>query len=714
MNDTKYSNCNMDCSYHAQPGAFVITNTPRVGPTADFGNARMLSGVATTFRLTAGTSSATAVVTGDKVFLAPSCGVGPAASHEANRTAKLDITREAGSFSALVQLPAITTPSALLLRWCFSTTEMGASPSASDYSSLPDTLTVIAAPTLAAGIAVTAITGTSPDFEVSPASGSELAGADGGDHFFFRDLSMGLGCDTIPQASSNSTSLPVRAVQYDDAVLGPGCGLGQATLVQDAAYAASTQWPGCGDVRTSAMLGSDTAWCSAVTWAGQGSENGAHLLSNDVGGPYLQLDAGLVIHVAAIKTQGYPTNMAWVTKYSVSTSKDGLSWVTVNDTGTLKIFSGNLDSTGEKVTWIGDAVLARYVRVYPKAWQGGSIAMRAALLGCPAIVTVALPSQPALAAVDGSTPRALQVCFATRRSEALEYTLVGNITVVPEPTDPVQVALSVREGAIFSLPFVGPAGYPGKEGDMIVLKEGSCDHMVSTQAMQTAAGPSGIIVLETDGAFTAQAFSAARVNELDSGQYKMCYATRASMGDHDTDWNSLGSVLDIINFQRSPVLSVPSEVNLGNDIFAHWQSNNGLDQLLSQEGDWLGLYREGECPQVVWDAVIEPTGAQAMQNKCYISTANLPVGQAAGSVIFPFSDIKTAGRYEVRYFRGDSQSGQGYVCRGVEGGSLTDYTVCALEAATHSTVIEVRPTPGANSLQRDGSTIPGLEYSHLM
>ena len=85
--------------------------------------------------------------------------------------------------------------------------------------------------------------------------------------------------------------------------------------------------------------------------------------------------------------------------------------------------------------------------------------------------------------------------------------------------------------------------------------------------------------------------------------------------------------------------------------------------------------------------------------------------------MFKFDQIRSAGLYETRFFRGDSANGQGYACRGLEGGSATDYTVCSLEAAVTSSVIDIKPGgPGAGgkAFQRHGGNIPGLEYSHLM
>ena len=46
------------------------------------------------------------------------------------------------------------------------------------------------------------------------------------------------------------------------------------------------------------------------------------------------------------------------------------------------------------------------------------------------------------------------------------------------------------------------------------------------------------------------------------------------------------------------MLSVPIDVMLGEDIHVHWSANNGLDSALAQAGDWIGLFKEGACPEV--------------------------------------------------------------------------------------------------------------------
>jgi len=151
-NDPKYSNCNTDCSYHLQNGTFTIVDTPRVGPLADPGNARIVSNVSTTFRITAGLQPDTALVQGDKVYVAPTCEHGPALVPEANRSQTLSLLMPSGGFSTFVKLPTMLTSSILQLKWCFTTIEMGATPAVTEYAELPDSLTVIRKPRLAGSL----------------------------------------------------------------------------------------------------------------------------------------------------------------------------------------------------------------------------------------------------------------------------------------------------------------------------------------------------------------------------------------------------------------------------------------------------------------------------------------------------------------------------------------------------------------------------------
>merc|ERR1712072_417507 len=112
--------------------------------------------------------------------------------------------------------------------------------------------------------------------------------------------------------------------------------------------------------------------------------------------------------------------------------------------------------------------------------------------------------------------------------------------------------------------------------------------------------------------------------------------------------------------------------------------------------DWLGLYRKGSCDQPAHDrdgAVIPGTGGTALpsaQNNCDIASQSLPGVVSGGTMRFAYSDGRwSAGEYEVRYFLGDSENGQGYVCRRLQGSPTAAHNYCALEYKTMSSPIDV-------------------------
>jgi len=723
-NDTKYGNCSMDCSYHIQTGQFLIVATPRVGPILDLGNARILSDLATTFRLTAGSTPSTSLVNGDKVFVASSCSGGPAQTLQTNRTTVLPLGgRElTADFSVFVKLPALSTTTMLALKWCFTTVEMGASPAITEYAELPDTLTVIAKPHLAAVGAVAAVSNTSPNYLLNSAAGAGTNGVRAGDHVFFQDATFPP-CQNITMTASSNASLPIRAIEFNDAVLGPVCTPSEAQLLRGAlvvTYTASSQRAECGEVAAVGGIGSSGAWCAASHWVAsafdQSFTDQEYLLTNNLG-PYLQLELNQAYHIAGLQVQGHPTERYWVKQFAISTSMDGISWTPLTTGGTLAYFDGNRDiSSTITIPLESHTILSRFVRVYPKVWHQ-RMAMRATILGCPTGVYVQLPTAPSLTASGASASRLLRVCYATRRSEAMEYAPLDYLVhMVPQPTDPGELAFSVQRGSFFHLPIVNSNNHADAAGAMVILVPAlaSCTSLISSQVVPNPKSQSGIIVLGADTTVTPAALEAAGVNLLEAGRYRMCYATKSSGGDFDSDWNTLSTFLDIVEDSRQPALSVASDVGFGADMPVHWRANNGLDGRLSQSGDWLGLFKKGSCRQVEPGEEATNSDQQQMQNKCYISSVTLPIGVEAGSVSFPFSDIKAAGSYEVRYFMGDSISGQGYVCRGLQEGTVSNYLLCTLEAAAQSTTIEVKRAGGKDSFQHDGTTLPGLEYSHLM
>ena len=93
-------------------------------------------------------------------------------------------------------------------------------------------------------------------------------------------------------------------------------------------------------------------------------------------GEWMQINAGKLLAVGGVITQGRRDSDQWVTEYQVQTTKDGSTWTSV---GT---FSGNRDRNTKVKRMFAKPVDAKSVRfVVQKFWNG--VAMRAALVVCP-------------------------------------------------------------------------------------------------------------------------------------------------------------------------------------------------------------------------------------------------------------------------------------------------------------------------------------------
>jgi len=145
--------------------------------------------------------------------------------------------------------------------------------------------------------------------------------------------------------------------------------------------------------------------------------------------------------------------------------------------------------------------------------------------------------------------------------------------------------------------------------------------------------------------------------------------------------------------------TVPRFVELGTDMGVEWVSDIYTERV-SQPGDWIGLYRAGECDDdsdVNFDSII---------HKCWLAWQDvLPGGDRTGRVTFPVGDYKNAGDYELRYFYGDSNGGQGYTCLTL-GNVGETYKHCLLRARATSDVVSV-VISGSGDMARAG--MPGLQ-----
>ncbi|XP_048577892.1 uncharacterized protein LOC5504709 isoform X2 [Nematostella vectensis] len=115
---------------------------------------------------------------------------------------------------------------------------------------------------------------------------------------------------------------------------------------------------------------------------------GAWCARRNAVGEYLQIDLGLMARVTAIVLQGKEAATklpslpeAWVEKYVLWYSDDGLMWEEYKEDGTTKEFQGNNDGKAKSTSQINNKLFTRFLRIYPKSWRN-HICMRADIIGC--------------------------------------------------------------------------------------------------------------------------------------------------------------------------------------------------------------------------------------------------------------------------------------------------------------------------------------------
>jgi len=157
-------------------------------------------------------------------------------------------------------------------------------------------------------------------------------------------------------------------------------------------------------------------------------------------------------------------------------------------------------------------------------------------------------------------------------------------------------------------------------------------------------------------------------------------------------------------------------VNVGEAMVILWAADTTFEVIDGTAGDWIGLYRAGECAdQPSWESGELTLGRSIPEDrhKCHIDQFMLGDRDATGQAIF---FVDKAGAYEVRYFLGSSTHGGGYVCRKLSGtADAESYMTCALEAAAISQLFTVSGggDAGPGSFGKNPitgkSTTPGLE-----
>jgi hypothetical protein len=722
---------------------FTVIDAPRLGPYTDPGPVTSVAGIGTTFKLWAGNVTDKAITAGDKYFIGPDCSAAVPTANTASTSTLYTIGTPGGTHHETTFVAPTTLSTGVVagvasaagytqLKVCFATKEMN-----DEYSATADSFTVIQMPQMAGGINSYSVSGTSPDYYITGASDSSTFGVGGGDRIYLRATCAG------PDVSAHTTvtTAPISLREYNISPLGPMCSQLYAALATSVVYSASSHMlADCGDVRYSAGTSSPTGWCSQ--WTGQedkkGMEDGREEFAytdadydyqvSNARGNYLQLDVGSSVKLSALDTKGRGDAYQWVTSYAISTSVDGVSWTEYKVNNVLKVFAGNANRDMLQTHDIsGSHLIARYVRVYPKSWYG-AMSMRMDLKVCYGGVKLFLPSSPALTSLSSSAGRPLKICYATRRSEQLTscYATLAQTHTVQPTTMYVKAAMLPRGEIATLTPWLSP--FPTNAGDIIVLASkthstgANCAGVWSTAA-SFPGGPSGRIIMDSSGNASLAALSLARVNELNQGEYTMCFAPAASQGDTDADFYPLSTVAQIFYDARTPVLTTSAMTATGSSIAVAWTANRGLSNRLSHTMDWIGLFKKGECEQPKYDVDDASVALSAdvvppyQQNECYLQWRALPGSQVGGTV--QFAGVQEAGEYEARYFLGDSQHGQGMVCRTlqgtVQGGE--HYRFCAREAAAVSGSIVV--TAGSDVIVGEGNvredpitaTVPGLERS---
>jgi len=310
---------------------------------------------------------------------------------------------------------------------------------------------------------------------------------------------------------------------------------------------------------------------------------------------------------------------------------------------------------------------------------------------------IQLPNDVQLEAVSESMARTLTLCFTTQESGATVNDFVrlsAVLSIIPEPTNGLQTK-TWFESNVHQLDFDMPEGIAGIGGDMIVLEPHDCTHSHARDIVQSfPITSSAKSTLQSGGVAREYAIAQGKFNELPSGVYRVCYATKSSAGDSVHDFRLLQKTIEIRPASAvAPTIDAADTVALGADIVVSWSSGNGLNAAVVSAGTWIGLYASKSC-----------SSYNNNVHKCYLASHALPVNTTSGEVRFTQKEYNEAGEYDVRYFEGNTRHGQGIVCRGLKQIKET-YLQCTLEAAAVSRVIFVdpeEPTP-------TNPNAPGLE-----
>ncbi|VDO13375.1 unnamed protein product [Rodentolepis nana] len=97
---------------------------------------------------------------------------------------------------------------------------------------------------------------------------------------------------------------------------------------------------------------------------------------------WLQIDLGVRATITGVMLQGRGDGEEWVASYTLSFSDDGIFWRFANNHyGNQRIFEGNTDSYLVKHAYLDEAVVTRFVRIFPFTWNRHP-SLRIELIGC--------------------------------------------------------------------------------------------------------------------------------------------------------------------------------------------------------------------------------------------------------------------------------------------------------------------------------------------
>lgn len=303
--------------------------------------------------------------------------------------------------------------------------------------------------------------------------------------------------------------------------------------------------------------------------------------------------------------------------------------------------------------------------------------------------------------------RVLQACFAPSgcdTSVAANYVqLADQLNVIPEPTE--ATITTWLEAEVSELRFDLPADHAGIQGDIVVLKQGSCSevNLITSESESNGYTNSAWCELEEGGVAKNFRLAECKLKELPAATYKVCYATKSSEGWSEQDWTELSMevVITSTSDEPPPALEVPDAVALGADIVVIWNASTPLMYRDSQPGAWIGLYKAGDCDDGVGEG----------RHECFLANRALPPGIPAGVVRFTQAEYKVAGEYDVRYMRGDTTNNQGRSCTGLTKSNAGTYLYCMFQAAAKSSTIEVF---GRVEQHNDLASVAGIEHIVLV